>query len=153
MKKLFILALLALVTLSGCDTLDYDMMVCGYHGMDSLKYEIRYKDNDIKNIAVVEYQDLRSVSDETYEKQLENIEKLRERRERYDGIKTSLEDNEKEVTLYTEIDYSKYDCNKDKLSLLQIKLQKKDFKDVKTLRDKLLSNSFECDEIVVKNEQ
>lgn len=153
MKKIFALALLTLVTLSGCDTFDYDMMVCGYHGMGSLTYEIRYKDGDIKNIAVVEYQDLRSVSDETYEKQLENIEKLRKRRERYDGIKTSLEDNEKEVTLYTEIDYTKYDCNKDKLSLLQIKLQKKDFKDVNTLRDKLLSNTFECDEIVGKNEQ
>lgn len=153
MKKLLAVFSIMLITLSGCKGFDYDMMVCSYHGMQSLSYEVRYEQEKILNIAVVEYQDLRNVSDKEYEKQLKTIEKLRDEREEYSGIKTSLENNDREITLYTEINYEKYNCNKDSLSLLQVKLQKKDFKDVQTLREKLLQNRFDCDEIVAKDQQ
>ena len=75
MKKLIGL-LLCFLMLSGCESLDYEMMVCKYQGMNSLYYEIRYKEDEIRDIIVVEYLDLKDVPEQVYKERLDYFEKL-----------------------------------------------------------------------------
>ena len=90
MKKLIGL-LLCFLMLSGCESLDYEMMVCKYQGMNSLYYEIRYKEDEIRDIIVVEYLNLKDVPEQVYKERLDYFEKLQKIMERYAGIDAYLE--------------------------------------------------------------
>lgn len=148
MKKVGIVSLLCLLLLGGCGSFDYEMMVCDYKSMQFKSYEIRYSGHDVKNIVLVEYTDLREVPDDVYESRLEQMQKRIKIQDKYAGISTYLEDDNREVFFKTVIDIDDYDCYKDSLNLLFFNLTKEDLESVETLRNVFLSHSFECDELV-----
>lgn len=147
MKKLIGL-LLCFLMLSGCESLDYEMMVCKYQGMNSLYYEIRYKEDAIRDIIVVEYLDLKDVPEQVYKERLDYFEKLQKIMERYAGIDAYLENDGKELSLKTVVDHEKYDCYKDSLDLFKVDLVEGDFDSVETLRNKFVTSTMECDVLV-----
>lgn len=148
MKKIGIVSLLCLFLLGGCGSFDYEMMICDYKSMQFKSYEIRYSGHDVKNIVLVEYVDLREYPDDLYESQIEKMKERIKTQDKYAGIDTYLEDDNREVSFKTVIDINNYDCYKDSLNLLLFELTKEDLSSVETLRNVFLNHSFECDELV-----
>lgn len=147
MKKIAVF-FLCLILLSGCNSIDYDMMVCSFRNNLDVRYEVRYKDNQIMDIAIVEYLNLNYISEKGYKDRIKHIRKVLKNRDEQKGIKTYLRDDNKEVMMKTVVDINKYNCYHDGLSLFHIDIEKGDLENIEVLRNKLISKSGSCDEIV-----
>lgn len=153
MKKIMTVLLICVFLLCGCENFNYDLMVCNYHGMESLKYEIRYWKDEILSIASVEYLDLREFNDEFFESRMQYLKNDANVLGYYRGIETYIEEDDREITRRIVVDIEKYDCINDRFGIIQADLEEADLESVEALRNKLMNSGCECDVLVTTEAQ
>lgn len=147
MKKTSIIVLMVLF-LSGCDAFDFEMLTCKYK-QTYTTYEIQYKEEVIKGFTIIREIDLTSLSEENFDLYVEEVEKTADLHSDVKGIDESIEIDQRLITIHIDVDYHDYNVMKDELVLFSVRFEEDDFKDVETLRNKLIQNEYSCDEIVI----
>ncbi len=146
MKKIASVFVLILL-LSGCGSFDDDMMLCTMPN-NQVSYEVRYKKEDVHLFTIVNSKDYSSYTEEFFDDTLkEENDRLKELN-KVDGLKMSLEQDEKVITTRLEVDYDKYDLRKDRKGILVFPLMREDFRSIEVIREVIIKNGYTCDEIV-----
>lgn len=152
MKKL-ITFIACVFLLCGCEDFNYDLMVCKYHGMESLKYEIRYAQDKVLSITSVEYLDLREFNDALFKSRMQYLKNDANVLGYYRGIEAYIEEDNREITRRMVVDVDKYDIINDRFNLFLVDFVEEDFASVEALRNKLVESGNECDVLVTTHEQ
>ncbi len=146
LAKTCILLILS-ISVAGCQTLDYDTMVCQKEN-NRVSYEIAYENDDIRYISVVEKIILAENSVEELEEALATYQTTSEERSKNKGVSESASLEGSEIIIRTQIDHEKYDYISDELGIIPVRLEEANFNGVQTLRMFFVNEAYTCDEQV-----
>lgn len=145
MKK-WIMAILILLSTTGCKDFDFDTMVCTLSSQKT-SYEIKYRNEEIIGLSLVEEKDFTHLSEDNFDTLVEQLENLTDKRNEIEGINESMQVDGRWITITMDVDYEEYDVEADILNIFKSDLKKKDFDSISILREVLIQAGFTCDPV------